>query len=587
MGKLVEICIAMLRKFSIRTRIIAALIISLFVFCFTVLLLSNMFSRKIINSYVNEYVNSTQEEIVSSVQMIMDEINMMTIRLRSNQDIYEIFNDDNLSNIAIEQKTGAVFRNIITNNDVIGDISIIKDRGGKLNCYSYKSRIKEINKPYLTKIEKSVKPVIGSIIGDEEGNYYIPFGVKFRNFYTGEKIGYIIMYIREQAICDIYKRMVPDWGYSFIIENDDSIISHIDKRKLGKIVLDVNSLDTNSEFEYKNMKYEGENTILAVYSFSDGLKNLGINWKLISVIKQKKLFNIIDDVNRYVISIEIILFIAGAFLSIYVSLRVINPVARLRVKMGRFGKGDLNVSPIDTKSGDEIWELENTFNKMVLDIKDLILRNNVEKEKQREMELTALQAQINPHFLYNTLDAIGWIAKLKKQNDIEILVMSLAKFFRLSLHKGEKFITVDEEINLVQSFVQIEQMRSPGKFDITYNIEDSMKSFKMLKIILQPLVENSIKHGIGQKRGKGLIQINGFLSGDEIIFEVIDDGIGFDMNSVDLVKSERGILRSGYGIRNVDERIKLEYGSEYGLNIESEIGKGTKALIKMRIKQND
>lgn len=195
------------------------------------------------------------------------------------------------------------------------------------------------------------------------------------------------------------------------------------------------------------------------------------------------------------------------------------------------------------------------------------------------MELVALQAQINPHFLYNTLDAIGWIAKLKKQTDIEQMVIALARFFRLSLHKGDKFITLEEEIQLVQSFVTIEQMRAPDKFDISYNIPEELKDIKILKIITQPLVENAIKHGISRKRGKGKIEVNACRTDNGLRLEVMDDGAGFDMSSTDFWVQGSSLRRSGYGLRNVDERIKLEYGREYGLEIMSEVNLGTTAVI--------
>lgn len=584
MSKIAENNIKLLRKFSIRTRIIVILMLSLLLYCFVILQLSNMFSKKIINDYINDYVMLTQKEIVSSLQMIVDEVNMMTIRLRSNQDIYNIFRDELLTPLEKQQRMKTVLNNVITNDKVLNDISIIINTGTEYESFSYKSKTNDINKRYLQNIKKSIYPIIGDIIENEDGSYSIPFGVKLRSFYTGEEIGYIIMYINEQALCDVFKKMVPEWGYSFIIASDDCVISHVDKNKVGKVIFDLSAIYSSNGQEYRKTVYNGEDVILATNSFDTRLKSLGFDWKLISIIKQKELFEIIDKIKSYVVFFEIVLFSLGAVISIYVSMKVINPLANIRVKMRRFGKGDLNIQLNNARYGDEIWELENTFNKMVKDINDLIERNNMEKEKQREMELIALQAQINPHFLYNTLDAIGWIAKIKKQNDIELLVMSLAKFFRLSLHKGDKFITVDEEVNLVKSFVQIEQMRSPDKFEIFYNIQEEMKSLKMLKITLQPLVENSIKHGIGQKRGKGLIQINGYLTGETMVFEVIDDGVGFDMNKDLLNYNAKDIRRSGYGIRNVDDRIRLEYGQDFGLNIESEINKGTKATVCIKVK---
>lgn len=580
MKRLYRVIIDKMRKYDIRTRIIAMLVLCLLVYCLTITQMANLFSRKLIDGYVNEYVKSTQEELVSSIQMIIEQVNMLTIRLRSNSDIYNAFGQDGQSEEQKQQKFRNILQNTILDDQKIGDISIIIDKDGDKEIYSYKSIIEDYSEPYLNKISKSIMPVLGDMIQDSHGNFYLPFGIKMRNFYTGEDIGYLIMYIKEQALCNIYENLVDEWGYSFIISDQDIIISHSDKQKVGKVMLDTLSINGNGTFQYKSMEYNGTDSIVATYKFNESLKNIGVNWGFVSIIKQDELFKIIKQVNFYVSIIMIVMFLIGSATAIFIIMRITRPISRLSSKVNSFGSGNLSEEPIQ-KQGDEIWELEKSFNKMVININDLIEKNNMEKEKQRQMELTALQAQINPHFLYNTLDAIGWIAKLKKQNDIELLVMELAKFFRLSLHKGDKFITVEEEIQLVKSFATIELMRHPNKFEIIYNIQEEMKEFKVLKIILQPLVENAIKHGIGQKRGKGEIVVNGTIDGDDLCFEVIDNGIGFIVEKTAEERYE-GRLKSGYGFRNVDERIKIEYGQQYGLSIESELDKGTKVIIRLR-----
>ncbi len=199
-----------------------------------------------------------------------------------------------------------------------------------------------------------------------------------------------------------------------------------------------------------------------------------------------------------------------------------------------------------------------------------------------EHELSYFYAQITPHFLYNTLDAIAWIARLKKQPDIEKMIASLATFFRISLHKGDKFIPVEEEVRLVQSFVTVELMRFPDKFEIRYDIPDEVRQLRILKLILQPLVENAIKHGISEKRGKGLITVTAETSGDMIVFEVADDGVGFREDRPFGTADDQTLFRSGYGLRNVQERIKLEYGGDCGLTVRSERGQGTTVTVRIR-----
>jgi Predicted signal transduction protein with a C-terminal ATPase domain len=575
--------ISFLRKFNIRNRIMLFLLLGLLLFSGTILYASKFFSQYLIRSNLYNYLELTQQEIGSSVELIVDEINMLSVKLLVNQGIYSLLDDKSLSRQEKEERLKQLLDGLLVHKEMVGDIIIIT---GSNEMYSYLPDSSFIQKPdetYIQQIEKSAIPVWGTVKKDSSNNDYIPIGRKYRNFYTGEDLGYLVMYIREAALYDIYRKIVPDGGYSFIISDNRYVISHPDKNKVGNIIFDSDIFYSSRVFDHKTVKYDGKQVVLTIFQFSERLKSLGANWKIVSIISEDKLFDAVNKVNKYVIIIGIIMAVAAVFISIYISMNITDKVARLKNKVKTFGK-DGSVMPLLENSGDEIWELEKSFNDMTVRINDLILKNNEEKEKQRELELIALQAQINPHFLYNTLDAIGWIAKLKKQEDIERLVMALARFFRLSLHKGDKFITIQEEIQLVQSFVTIEQMRSPGKFEINYNISDEVKDYKVLKIILQPLVENAIKHGIGKKRGNGCITVNCFKMEDKLKFEVIDDGVGFDINSTDFRKAYENTSHSGYGLRNVDERIKLEYGQEFGLIFHSEENKGTLVEVLLSIK---
>jgi two-component system sensor histidine kinase YesM len=194
--------------------------------------------------------------------------------------------------------------------------------------------------------------------------------------------------------------------------------------------------------------------------------------------------------------------------------------------------------------------------------------------------------QINPHFLYNTLDTIAWLAKLKNEKDIENLVLSLAKFFRLSLHKGDKFIKIKEEVDLVKSFLEIEKIRFPELFDVEYEIADEVKEIETLKLIFQPIVENAIKHGFSDIDYRGKITIRAELKENDIFFEIEDNGKGFDADE-DLFADDKLLTGlGGYGLKNVDERIKLEYGRDYGVSVLSVVGTGTKVQIKIKRTHN-
>lgn len=575
-----EKAIRFLRRFRIQKRIMLFLLSGLFISAIVILLLSRAVSYLLVRNYIYGYVESAQKEIVTSVEFVIDEVNMLSVRLMTNQNIYNIFDEPSLSFNDRRDKLRGILDNLIVNRDTIGDIVIVTDNN---EVYSYNSEVNMIQKPdelYIRQIENSPVMVCGSDKKDRYGNNYITFGMKYRNFYTGQRIGYLIIYVRESVLSNIYKKVVPDWGYSFILSKNRYVISHPDKDMVGNMIFDGSIFFSDRVFDYKNIQYDGKSVILVTHQLSDRMRSLGCDWNIVSIINDNVIFEAIHKINKYLLLMGALMTVLIIGISFSISFKMAKSLTKLKKKLNIFGNGNMEVLLFEN-TGDEIWELEKSFNDMVMKIKELIQKNNEEKEKQRELELTALQAQIKPHFLYNTLDAIGWIAKIKKQNEIEKLTMALATFFRMSLHKGDKYITVDEEIKLLQSFVTIEQIRFPDKFEINYNISEEIKDYKMLKIILQPLVENSIKHGICKKKGKGNIMVNAYKIDDDLKFQVIDDGIGFDVSKIDESKSSQ---HNGYGLHNVDERIKLEYGQQYGLTVCSEINKGTEIMVLIKIK---
>jgi two-component system sensor histidine kinase YesM len=249
-------------------------------------------------------------------------------------------------------------------------------------------------------------------------------------------------------------------------------------------------------------------------------------------------------------------------------------------------KGNFDTQ-VDVNSSNEIGQLGLRFNRMTAKIKELMLQNVQEQELKRKSELKALQAQINPHFLYNTLDSIIWMAEVNKSKEVVLMVSSLAKLFRLSLSKGDEIIPIRNEIEHIKSYLTIQKMRYKDKLDFEIQVDDHILSYKTIKIILQPLVENSIYHGIKNKDGVGLIRITGTQVGNKIVLSVIDNGIGMTPETLEAllqkpVPSEQG---SGMGVNNVNQRIKLYYGEEYGLQYESEPGQGTTVHIWLPMRE--
>jgi two-component system, sensor histidine kinase YesM len=204
----------------------------------------------------------------------------------------------------------------------------------------------------------------------------------------------------------------------------------------------------------------------------------------------------------------------------------------------------------------------------------------VEQKKKREAELQVLQAQIKPHFLYNTLDTIQWMAQEYKADDIIRMIGALTNLFRIGLNRGFEWIPLRDEIKHAESYMIIQMSRYTDKLDYEVDIPDNIKSYYVLKLILQPLIENAIYHGIKARYGKGKITVSAELVHDTIRFRIVDDGVGIpphkleEINRVLREEEKRG-SGNGFGLFNVNERIKLTYGKSYGIKIFSEAGKGT------------
>jgi two-component system sensor histidine kinase YesM len=260
---------------------------------------------------------------------------------------------------------------------------------------------------------------------------------------------------------------------------------------------------------------------------------------------------------------------------------IYTPIKKLHDVTTTITKNDLQAL-MTSDNVDEITELGMSFNIMIGKIKELLDSKIKEQENLKKAELRALQAQINPHFLYNTLDTIIWMAESKKTDDVVNIVTALSSFFRISLSKGMDWITIGEEVERIRSYLTIQKMRYRDILDFKIEVDKDVAENTILKLLLQPLVENALYHGIKNKRQVGTISVRAKRKGeDEVLLEVEDDGIGFTPGKLAQLRAELDDdsgdikLESGFGIGNVNNRIRLYYGKPYGVSIQSEYNTGT------------
>ena len=287
------------------------------------------------------------------------------------------------------------------------------------------------------------------------------------------------------------------------------------------------------------------------------------------------------------ISLTIFIMIAGVFAFLYISRSLMNPIEKLLRMSNRISEGDFS-SRAELSTSDEFNDLAAGMNIMSEKI-ELLLEQSIEEQKQLQMmEHRILQAQIKPHFLYNTLDAIIWAAEADNTADVVTLVASLSTFFRISLSHGIDIIPVQDEIEHVRNYLVIQQIRYSDVLTYEINVDEDIPDTKILKLLLQPLVENALYHGIKNTRDRGKIIVSVKKEGEKLRFTVADTGIGMTEETLkELIHDiNHGTGEKGYGLYNVNRRLKLFYDVSDGIEIKSEYKKGTTVSFVLEIEEN-
>ncbi len=318
------------------------------------------------------------------------------------------------------------------------------------------------------------------------------------------------------------------------------------------------------------------------------IKTVGYTgWKIIAVDPFQDIDYMSARFQTYTVIIAVFIIILLVFINILLSSRIAKPIEQLEKYVKEIENGDF-CREVEVSGSYEIEHLGKAINSMVKQTRKLMDDIIAEQEAKRRSELDALQAQINPHFLYNTLDSIVWMTENERYKDAVCMVTSLARLFRISLSRGKNIIPVSDELEHVKNYLIIQSFRYSDKIKYSIEAEPQVLNCATIKLIVQPLVENSIYHGI-EYMDNGEIDIKAYRRGDDLYIDVIDNGPGMPQEQVDALLSgekdtsnrDRG---SGIGIQNIQERIKLYFGAEYGLVIYSEPDVGTTARIHLPVK---
>jgi len=564
------------------------------------LAITSIFSYKETTEAIKSKISTYSAQIVSQVGVNIEreinrlEIDSIDIELSElTQNV--LVNIDNMSEWEIENVQHSLKESLVKKFSFLHDVSdvlLFTNSGRRIIAYGDKSFPLNLKKDFLDTylkqlVEKKGVPVWKGLNKDIEERL-VPFatspekmnksdcillGRAVLSLETREIIGTLIIRTNERYFSNIYRNIDMGTGTDiFVIDSDGIVVSSrnpmLPVAKLYKNPNLIKELLARKESDDRIFSISIDNNPhLVAFSYIQSA-----NWFVVSTIPYSYLNSEAKGIRTKIMLLDVGCFMLTVLLSYIFTLSISKPLNRLVDAMNEVKRGNLSVNMQD-KSNDEIGEVTRNFNSMLNEIKKL-MENVKNKEKQkRKAEIAALQAQINPHFLSNTLNTVKWLASAQKAENIEAIVSSLIQLLHISMGKGGDLITIREELEYIKSYINIQEYRYYDKFRVVFEIEEEILDYKILKFLIQPVVENSIIHGIKPSMEQGLIAIKGFRYNDILKIIVTDNGVGIPEEKLNTLFSnnqeDKKFNFSGIGINNVNDRIKMNFGDQYGLQIES------------------
>lgn len=372
-------------------------------------------------------------------------------------------------------------------------------------------------------------------------------------------------------------------GYAYILDSLGNIVYH-PQQQLIYAGLKYENVEPVLEYAYRSYLDEstGEKRFITVRTVDQ------TGWKIVGVAYYDEIVTTKRDLNQFMMLFLPLSILCVIVVSVLLSAKIARPISKLERTVQQVVEGDLNTS-IYVRGPYEVEQLSKRFNLMLQRIRKLMDQIIYEQETKRKGELEVLQSQINPHFLYNTLNSVIRLAERGKNEEVVTMIQSLSRFFRISLSKGKNIITLREELDHIRHYLVIQSFRFKNKFLYEIKAQPEVLNCSTVKLILQPIVENALYHGIEMMPDEGLIEISAELRSGLVVITVRDNGLGMsgDMLKNMLKGGAKSRGGSGVGVRNVHERIRLYYGREYGLSFESEIEEGTTVTVTFPARDAD
>ena len=568
-------------NFKLGTKLIVCfLIISIASLSFSTFIYQKI-NEKIMTEKVSEMALQTLQTIDANLDLLIYTVNNESKILLSNQNLQSILRNGNskfsYSNLTTLNRYLTEF---IQSNIFISSIYVFDNFGNKF--YVDKKYVKEFNlrdiknAPWYSDLTDAKGGYLiklnGGMLFEEKGRSNVSLIRIINDLESQKPIGTMVINIPEEAIINAFQN-VKSQGDTTILLKDNKLndIIHSDSNIEKSLVTEIHSKMKNNSY-YSIEKVKGKSYI------NSYLRN-SLGWTVISKVPYNELSKQ-SNIYKLVITAMLILNFLVSFLGlILVSIYITKPIKELIKAMKGVENGEFNEVKIET-GNDEIGKLKKVYNRMIVEIQKLIGEIIKEQKIKRKAELNVLQAQIKPHFLYNSFDAVSSLALDGRNDEVYKLIKALGSFYRTSLSNGKEVITLQEELQTVKSYLTIQQIRYDNIFDIQMELDERANKCKILKLVLQPLVENSIYHGIKPARKKGRIFISSNLKEGYVELVVEDDGVGICEEKLQQMK---GDPVKGIGLHGTMGRLNIFYNGKSSFSIDSKEGEGTRVTINIPI----
>ena len=533
----------------------------------------------------SEYTHTIIQQMNQNIDSYIDYMENIAYLISSNEDVQDYLFDEKIDNEGRYRILNQL-QTILDSRSDIRNVGIISKNGRMLINDGSKSVNQDLDlntqEWYATALEKPNGPILTSshvqhiISGERPWVITLSRGIRDRSG-SGEKEGVFFIDLNYSAISELCDQStVGTKGYAFILDAKGNIVYHPQQQQLYNELQTENIsliMDTDEDTVLTGTGNDGK-----LYSISRSEKT---GWTVVDCTNVKELLSKSRQAQSVYVLTAIILVIVALLFSRFMARSITLPIQKLRDSMKKVQEGDFSVSDVVVDSRNEIGSLTKSFDVMTRRIQELMEQNVHEQEQKRKSELKALQSQINPHFLYNTLDSIIWMAEGKKNEEVVLMTASLARLLRQSISNEDEVVPIANEVEYARGYLTIQKMRYKDKLEFQIEVDSSILYIPLIKLVLQPIIENAIYHGLKYKESKGLLIVKGFMKDGNAVLQVIDDGVGMDEETFAHIydKHKVNYHSNGVGVYNVQKRLKLYYGEDYGITYTSELGKGTTATI--------